>query len=734
VLYLKIGKLLFVLVRNLQGKEGLMAKTNILITGNVRKPVWTLAAVLEENGYHVTVAAGIQAKPEDKSWTKNYAELSPDFTELAMIYRAGNFQAVVYMFSYTSEACDVDGENSVFGHALDGLKKNLEMMDLFQEVGRLILVTDQRMFGKDQEMDELTRPVPDTYAGKMNRLAEAEFIMKKREGTRFDKLLVRTTHLYGPGEKEGILGCFTVSGDNVKLAGSLNREVDLLSFEDFGRFLAEAAAQTINGTVHVYHGKPVSPELLLQAIQKKGKNLVFTEQYKSKATLTGDVAYRRFGWVPADHFLSDLESEGKLLKRKKTFADLQQWIREKLGKLAAPLETLIGAAIMQLLLRVTETYTLFRIVDVRLLFVVIVGSIHGAVWGCIAGLIAYLSYCSAYLMQGGGLWDLLLNMDNWLPLVLYLLAGEVTGYLRTNSLNRIRELEGELANKESELDFLRKLHQSTCDQRDMLKEQVIKSQDSYGKVYNMVNELDLLNPDEVSFKAIHILESVLHCDSITIYYREGGGRYLRKIAESSNLKMENIPYSLNLEEYPDVLEALNKGETYINKTLESGMPAYAISQPMSEELSLVVFLWHVEYRQYSKYYQNLLAITTSLISHSMRKAVEFKKNLDRYIPGTILLKHDEFISAWQVRRQMRLENMGIYVLFQISPALPDIVLSERLKKCIRNLDVAGKTNDGNRYLLMMQADERFVPMLLKRLESNGIAATAIDDSDLNIYL
>jgi UDP-glucose 4-epimerase len=94
------------------------------------------------------------------------------------------------------------------------------------------------------------------------------------------------------------------------------------------------------------------------------------------------------------------------------------------------LEILLSFILMEYLVTVTGDTLQFKFIDIRLLFVVIIGVIHGLRSGVIAALLACVSIIIAYISMKMDWRAVVYNVNNWLPFVAYLLTGAVTGYLR----------------------------------------------------------------------------------------------------------------------------------------------------------------------------------------------------------------------------------------------------------------------------------------------------------------
>ena len=72
----------------------------------------------------------------------------------------------------------------------------------------------------------------------------------------------------------------------------------------------------------------------------------------------------------------------------------------------------------------------FRFVDIRLFFIVIMGTIYGMRTGLLAALLECIALFVQYLGIGVD-WTLLFyNVENCIPFMIYLMAGSVTGYIK----------------------------------------------------------------------------------------------------------------------------------------------------------------------------------------------------------------------------------------------------------------------------------------------------------------
>lgn len=712
-----------------------MRKYNVLITGNIDESAFRMLDILETGNCNVTVA-GYNLKPDEKRYRSRYFELGGYSSSLSMVYKTGKFDTVIYVMSQKSEQVNNTPQTkALLGKFADEFEKNIDLIEAHTEISQLILITNQNVFANDQEKLEDVTPYPTTIDGCVMQIAENELNKINRKENTFKKLILRVPHVYSPGLIKNFARDFiSYEGskeERIYLNGTDEKMCNLLSCDDLAKLILFAITESSKGVLHCRAPYDTSYKELREYFEKYDYKVVNQTKDERKICLKSTRARKEFGLVTTGIYKKDLYLSVEESSTKKSL-NVITLIREFFGKFLPWVETGIGAVLMQLLTNVTGDNAVIAFIDVRLLFAVIIGSAHGTFFGWLAGIIAYLSYAIGYCLNGGYVYNLLLNMDNWLPFVVYILAGGITGYIKTTHDDKEKELNEEKERVQHELDYLKDVHQYTCDMRDMLMEQVVKSRDSYGKIYSMISELDLVYPDEILFRTLRIFEDILSNNSVSIFTGQAGNRYIRKLVESENVG--RVANSMNLAEYPELLEAAEHESLFVNKQFKENYPAYCLTVKYDETREFIIMLWNVTADQYSKYYENLLVILSRLACMSLAKAVDFYEGPTRFIDNQRFLKQEEFIHSWQVRRQMRLENVGTYIVLRFAPSLPDDVLAKRLEKAVRQLDIAGKMKDGTRYMLMVQAKDSDAEIITKRMESAGIAVYVTDESELSRYV
>ena len=218
---------------------------------------------------------------------------------------------------------------------------------------------------------------------------------------------------------------------------------------------------------------------------------------------------------------------------------------------------------------VTQASVQFRFVDFRLLYVVILGTVHGMRIGISAALLACVS-CILYFLTQRLTWEVLVyDVNNWLPFAAYLIAGAVTGYVKDKSENTKKVIDDQMKSLEDRYLFLYELYDQTLKNKSQYKDQLMSYRDSFGRIYSITKKLDTVLPDAVFREAVNVLEDVLENQSIAIYTVTPEQKYGR-LAVSSRKLLDKAEGSIQLSRFSTMMNQLAADEVWFNRDLLQG--------------------------------------------------------------------------------------------------------------------------------------------------------------------
>ena len=172
-------------------------------------------------------------------------------------------------------------------------------------------------------------------------------------------------------------------------------------------------------------------------------------------------------------------------------------------------ELFVGCIVAELLTRYLSAAPQFSTIDVRLLFIVLMGGIYGMNAGIAAAFLEIVAMGYTYMEQGLNWQFLFYEPSNWVPFILYFTAGAVCGYVKYRNDDVLEFLKKENKLILDKFRFITTLYHEALDNKSEYKKQIIGSRDSFGKIFEVVKHLDTVVPQEIYAEAITVMEDVL---------------------------------------------------------------------------------------------------------------------------------------------------------------------------------------------------------------------------------
>ena len=395
-------------------------------------------------------------------------------------------------------------------------------------------------------------------------------------------------------------------------------------------------------------------------------------------------------------------------------------------------ETLAAWIASEFLVAVFSKSGQLNIIDYRLVFIVLIGTMYGIDYGVFAAALASVGLAATYLTSMGYTFQgLFYDPSNWLPFIAYFVVGSVCGYvqLRNRASFELERDENRLLRSRNE--FVGKLYRDTLEDKNELKRQIVGRRDSFGKIFSVTRELDLLNPRDIYRKCCQILQEFLENDSIALYHVSGGG--FARLAAASPAILASAPKSLDLETVPDVVNVVRESGLWVNRELVEGMPMFAYGVRRSGELAVLIFVNEVVDDQLTLYYQNLFRIICGLVESSLLRAFEYEDAVrdSRLVRGTRVLNEAAFLAEVESERVLREDRMSSFLLLRVIPGQEPLAeLMGGIASAIRESDAAGLVGGDTLYLLMRQASPDDYPIIECRLARHDIACEVVDDEGI----
>ena len=645
-----------------------------------------------------------------------------DANTLAETLTTYEFDRIVFFSEDLTPRSDRDGDLGTLRRFLHAIRNRQAQM--------LMVSGPESGFTYPENAD-----VRDTSKSLMSRASE-ELCLYYARTYRLEAKIIRSPYLYA-SDRNGVTAYFNhlfeqAESGTLSFCEQKNQQTCFLCADDlaeliyrmFDDWTAESEIFDVPNVFNFTYGDLA--DVISAAFP--GLSVTFGEDRPQGYPADDHVLRLRYGWSPRYSLKQDLPP---VLQRWKEARAQEQSGKHPIwdflrnhSKPWIAFEICVTFILEELLRTAVQGDSQLGTVDLRLFFVVIVGTMYGMNAGVFAAALACAGMALSYASNGASFAPLFYDTSNWLAFVVYFVAGAVCGYVQMRNRENLRFMRDENSLLRERLAFLRDLYHDVLDDRRMLRGQIIGRRDSFGKMYAMTRELDEVLPRKLYYATIRIMQDTLGGDSFGIYRIDNGGRFAHLMAASPQTE-SLFSKSALLENYANIVTALDHGRLWVNRNLEQNLPMYAAGVRADGKLAVVIVLAKAQPDQMNLYFQNLFTIMCGLVESAMVRAFDYENvaRQTRLVPGTEFLNTQAFLPKVLAANELKRNHMSNHLLLRVEDAWQDD--GSRLMGAIRQTDEAGVLQDGNVYVLMDQVSEHELPIINGRLAQAGLHAKLV---------
>lgn len=441
----------------------------------------------------------------------------------------------------------------------------------------------------------------------------------------------------------------------------------------------------------------------------------------------------KYGWFPK---ISILEELPELYEHYQERNNIKEGRLDSLKHIISKHKAAVRVAefaaffiLFELLNGIAGNQAQFKMIDLRLIFVVLFGSTYGINYGIAAAAAESLSLIRAFEAEGSSWYVLFYEPSNWIPFIFYFAVGAICGYIRMKNRDNVQFIKEENNLLQEKFLFTREMYQETIEDKNLYKKQILGSKDSFGKIFDITRKLDVIQPQELYIETIRVLEDVLENKTFGLYTLNRENGYGRLETASAQVQ-GNYPNSIKLSEYSAAMEELENGNVWANREFLENYPMYMAGVRKNGELVMLICIQQVSREQMSLYFLNLFKILSGLVETSLLRALEYQKAVEyrQYVKGTHILKTEYFEERLKVQHDMREQKLASYVLLKVEYSEMSLKEAEEiLRSKVRENDVWGISESKELYLMLVQTDKEALPIILARLKQAGLVCRQIDE-------
>ena len=441
----------------------------------------------------------------------------------------------------------------------------------------------------------------------------------------------------------------------------------------------------------------------------------------------------KYGWFPK---ISILEELPELYEHYQERNNIKEGCLDSLKHIISKHKAAMRAAefaaffiLFELLNGIAGNQAQFKMIDLRLIFVVLFGSTYGINYGIAAAAAESLSLIRAFEAEGSSWYVLFYEPSNWIQFIFYFAVGAICGYIRMKNKNNVQFIKEENDLLQEKFLFTREMYQEAIEDKNLYKKQILGSKDSFGKIFDITRKLDVIQPQELYIETIRVLEDVLENKTFGLYTLNRENGYGRLETASAQVQ-GNYPNSIKLSEYSAAMEELENGNVWANREFLENYPMYMAGVRKNGELVMLICIQQVSREQMSLYFLNLFKILSGLVETSLLRALEYQKAVEyrQYVKGTHILKTEYFEERLKVQHDMREQKLASYVLLKVEYSEMSLQKADEiLRSKVRENDVWGISESKELYVMLVQTDKEALPNILARLKQAGLVCRQIDE-------
>lgn len=713
--------------------SGSIQVSGALLCGNIS--LLSGADIARVSDSYNLVVAGTSGLPHHSGRKVHYYETLPTEENFHQLFDAFDIDTVWYISGYADCQNGMHDEMKILDSIVEACVKNA--------VSKLIVVTSISSLNFQPKYDIMGQVVSRAYAsGEAFAVAQLENYVRycaKSQGIK--TILLRTPYIASDLNQSNFLGSIfdhLLHGEKLVFPYCPENKLDFLSSSDLMELLMDISEESADSTAtySVTSGYHYTWKDLENEIRKISPDAVI--EYEDKVNFISVQSYsielkRKYGFIPMDNVLYAFEPAFKLYKEN---ARKRSWVKNLLQKAGEKLqsnalgyiELAVFFLLTEFLVQKTASWVYFKYVDIRLFYVMIMGTTYGMLTGILAGVLSGAALFWGYRSIGINGAMLFYNIENWLPFVIYLMTGSITGYVST-----VRRQKNEFLKKENDLLrdkylFLNDVYRGAISNKSEYKRQILGYKDSFGVIFQAVRKLDSVLPHEIFMNGIQTMEWILKNHSIAIYTVDDWQKYGRLAASSGDI-LSDLPKSLEISTVQPVYNTILAGNTWKNTQLLPGLPMYAYGICEKDKVSLLIFVYHATPEQMSLYYLNLFSILCSLIKLSFIRALDYQRAIEqeKYYPGTPIVIPAYFAELLNAQKNLAEAGLASYALIRFESKDKEYI-SSALKGLIRNNDILGADDDGSLFLILTQTTRKSISIVGERLDNKGIKYEIVSDS------
>lgn len=361
------------------------------------------------------------------------------------------------------------------------------------------------------------------------------------------------------------------------------------------------------------------------SVQFSSANASQSSQTQTNESQPDKTLRKRYGWFMHYSIIDDLTDLYTLYLEQHRFAkytsrldDLISILRshQRIQKIAEIMALFLVSEFLHLY---TNAHFQFRLIDIRLLFVVLVSTVFGTYYGIASAFLSAAALLINNIISGRDWRIILYNTEQWIPFIMYIFIAAVCGFVQMKNQDDSKSLKKENQLLKEQNVFIQGVHSSIVQDKQKLKRQLIGSRDGFAKFFDVFKKLDRSSGVSILEESVKILQEWLDTKAILVYDLKDE-RVLELLQTEKTASTLLSQTALQPQSFPEILKTVEKGEVWSNRQILKDHPAYVLGVRDGGVLRFLIWVQEVSYNQMGLHQINRLQMIGEMTESALSKA------------------------------------------------------------------------------------------------------------------
>lgn len=733
-----------------------MGTIKVLIVGSYGFFTNTLVQRLSKEGCEIYMITGKNSKTKGRGLPRhiNY-DFALDDALIENIIDSIGPDAMVFMGAQdTSFAWNSNADAAVYNAAVS----NILTCASNAGVKHMVYLSSTDVYGMDYDtpITEKTKPSPSSIRGLTLLNGEGQCKIYN-DNTNLKSVVLRLPVVYGPQAnseepRNFMTDCFLFAKMGVPFECDLDLEYKTIFIGDAVDAVYRAIANTSipKGTYNVEGNSYVSNKEVVQLVEKiSGKKMHVVDakssgkgctcnpvgtlyqkasEYNPIVTLEKGME-RTYKWVNSNYTtLRESYETKKKDKDNASWEESKKRMKNIAKGLLSYIESIALCALACFGTYMASEYSMLNGIDFFVLYIIIMSVVYSVTHSYISIFLSSIMYVVMKMQIGLEFAEIIMDYSTLVRILFYFLVGILVGYSKDRLKLRNTELMEEKAAQQEELDRIYDISERHIQIKKMFEERLINYDNSIAKVYSIVSQLDLLDPEKIVSSALDVIMQIMSVNDVAIYVKSNEGLYRMTGCSSRRAqKMKNI---INLEDYDEFEGVLLEERIFVNRKLNPDMPSMVAPVFSDQKLIYMIMLFNMDFDKMTLYQENLFSVLSKIIASSFEKAYRYQNDTKdaRYVPGSNILLASAFNEIVRTKLSGAGTNIADFAVLKTPVAQNQIMeKGAELAGILRDNDYVGMNDaDPNSLLLLLNnTSEKDLPFVYKKIARIDLTAEVV---------